>query len=93
MEIDINKILADAEEKSELAAKEFEQAGDSIAQKFSLDENYSFDIYDYQGLFFVEFMKTFKSELFQVKIGKGSKIENELKGLKLLNCLKENGSK
>jgi hypothetical protein len=49
MEIDINKILADAEEKSKLAAKEFDKTGDSITKKFSLDENYSFSVYDYQG--------------------------------------------
>ena len=54
MEIDINKILADAEEKSKLAAKEFEQASDSITKKISLDENFSFTVYDYQGLFFCE---------------------------------------
>ena len=53
MEIDINKILADAEEKSKLAAKEFDKTGDSITKKFSLDENYSFSVYDYQGLFFM----------------------------------------
>ena len=51
MEIDINKILADAEEKSKLAAKEFDKTGDSITKKFSLDENYSFSVYDYQGMF------------------------------------------
>ena len=53
MEVDINKILADAEEKSKLAAKEFDKAGDSITKKFSLDENYSFSVYDYQGLIFM----------------------------------------
>ena len=58
MEIDIDKILADAEEKSKLAAIEFEKAGDSIAKKFSLDENHSYNIYDYQGLCFAGFMKT-----------------------------------
>ena len=51
MEVDINKILADAEEKSKLAAKEFDKTGDSIRKKFSLDENYSFSVYDYQGMF------------------------------------------
>ena len=51
MEIDINKILADAEEKPKLAAKEFNKTGDSITKKFSLDENYSFSVYDYQGMF------------------------------------------
>ena len=91
-EIDINKILADAEEKSKLAAKEFEKAADTIAKKFSLDENHSYNIYDYQGLCFVDLSKL-EIELFQAKIGKVSKIENELKGNKLLNCLKENGSK
>ena len=53
MEIDINKILADAEEKSKLAAKEFDKTGDSITKKFSLDENYSFSVYDYQGMLFI----------------------------------------
>ena len=53
MEVDINKILADAEEKSKLAAKKFDKAGDSITKKFSLDENYSFSVYDYEGLLFI----------------------------------------
>ena len=51
MEIDINKILADAEEKSNLAAQDFDKAGDSITKKISLDENYSFSVYDFQGSF------------------------------------------
>ena len=53
MEVDINKILADAEEKSKLAAKKFDKTGDSITKKFSLDENYSFSVYDYQGMIFM----------------------------------------
>ena len=51
IEIDINKILADAEEKSKQAAQDFDKAGDSITKKISLDENYSFSVYDFQGSF------------------------------------------
>ena len=93
IEIDINKILADAEEKSKQAAQDFDKAGDSITKKISLDENYSFSVYDFQGSFKVFHWVTFINESFQVKIGKASKIGKELKGKESLNCQKESVSR
>ena len=51
LEIDIDKILAEAEEKTQAAVAEMDKAGDSIMNKFSLDEIESINVYDYEGLF------------------------------------------
>ena len=49
LEIDIDKILAEAEEKTQAAVAEMDKAGDSIMNKFSLDEIESINVYDYEG--------------------------------------------
>lgn len=49
LEIDIDKILAEAEEKTKAAVADLDKAGDSIMNKFSLDEIESINVYDYEG--------------------------------------------
>jgi len=49
LEIDIDKILAEAEEKTQAAVAELDKTGESIMNKFSLDEIESINVYDYEG--------------------------------------------
>ena len=53
LEIDIDKILAEAEEKTKAAVADLDKAGDSIMNKFSLDEIESINVYDYEGLLII----------------------------------------
>jgi len=58
LEIDIDKILAEAEEKTKAAVADLDKAGDSIMNKFSLDEIESINVYDYEGLLFMHLVYT-----------------------------------
>jgi len=49
VEIDIDKILAEAEEKTKAAVANLDKTGESIMNKFSLDEIESINVYDYEG--------------------------------------------
>ena len=64
LEIDIDKILAEAEEKTKAAVADLDKAGDSIMNKFSLDEIESINVYDYEGKLFTHLMCTCMLQIF-----------------------------
>ena len=49
LDVDIDKLMAEAEEKTAKQKQELDKVGESVMQKFTLDDIQEFSVYHWQG--------------------------------------------
>ena len=50
LDVDIEKLMKEAEEKTKKQKQELDKVGESVMQKFTLDDIQEFSVYHWQGM-------------------------------------------